>query len=404
MDDKQFDKIFNEKLDELNVDYDKQAYQDFLVRQNSIGTGTYGSWQKWIMGGVIAILASLSLFLYDKNSKLNTRVQKLQSEYASTISMHSVPVIDTVTVMDTMVVRKYQYSQLRMTIADVTEWLQQDNSGARMNQLLSSTNFSSENEFIPISQSMASSKPEMVNNTVPDWWEKDWTTHLTIGPHNTSKIITPRKRYNPLKINAGLSASVNIPYADRGATFLNNSFQINFELFKNDRHRLFTGLTYGNINYLLEGTSDRDKYSQSDLQNFPDLQDEGFLPRRITVSNQLWSLPINYRFYNYLTNQWGLYIGGGLQMNLLNSQSFYYDYLEIQEGELLEFDKTIAEEQNQFSIGYLNATFGLVYDINYRFNFNADVNYFYNLSPLGIESRRLHQLGFQAGLQYRLRQ
>lgn len=401
MDDKQFDKIFNEKLEELNISYDEQAYQDFLARQGNAGPSAYSGLGKWIATGALVLFSAATLYLFLQNNQLKSRIDKLTAPYASTISLVNSTTTDTLLIVDTMVINNYQYRT--MNAAMVSQWLQNDKNAMMVEEYFNNNIPIAKGGDFKADQLLASNAVNEIGSIAPDWWNRSWAPGGNIPAYQKTGKIIPRKKYDPLQINIGASAGVNIPYADQGATFLSNPLQLYMELFKDEQHRLYTGLAFANLNYLLEGTSDPDKYSDEELQDFPELDEEAFLPRRVTVNNRLWSIPINYRYYDYLTNQWGLYLGGGLQLNMLSRQSFYYDYLDIKEGQLVEFDKKVVEEGTQLSIGYLNATFGIIYQIDDRMNINADVNYLHNLSPLGIEKRRIHQLGFQAGLQYRLR-
>lgn len=210
---------------------------------------------------------------------------------------------------------------------------------------------------------------------------------------------------NPLQFRLGLAAGFAIPDPDIGRRFIAPSQDFSIELFrkKRDNTRLMTGLTHYRLSYLLEGVRQQERYAQEELVRYPGLPGIENLPNTIDVENQMVHIPLQLRQYFPLNYDWRLMAGLGASLDILLSQKFRYQFVDVSGGEVLEYEQINRSENARTYFGSLKGTLGLEYSFAKRWSGQTSMNYRYGMSPIGVEQRSMDVLHFNLGLWWRIR-
>ncbi|MGK7397578.1 MAG: hypothetical protein ACNS62_23575 [Candidatus Cyclobacteriaceae bacterium M3_2C_046] len=399
MDDNQFDDLFRQKLDELDPAYQESYWQEFNSKLKAYRS-TGWPWSRWLIIGGLTLATLINiLWGWDNLNKTNnpTENANLQPGLPLKNTPEKLIVTDTIIRYDTVYIEKLVYtSRPGSTYAA---------SNSQKRNFLSSA-YHSLNDPTAIDPT-ASILDQQINKQrnykfydplAPQFKPISWNTSLKIAFAGSGRNkVVKRTKYEPLRINLSGGTGIRIPYIDEGLTYLNNSLYLSAEIFKKPYDRLQLGISYFQLQYLLDDTSDPDKFRLSDLSSYPGLQGS---PDQIVSTMQVLQFPVYYRRYEYLTNKWSLIAGAGITLDWIISQEFNYKYISIENGQINEYNVNARSPRKKFNLGTAGAMIGLQYELNDRASISGEMNYQIGLTPQGLDQRTFNQLIFNVGLGY----
>ena len=443
MDDRDFDKKIRKKAEELTPAYKESAWQRLEQRLVTLPPiPWYKKWGGWIFGGSMGLLTLLNLSIL-------WQTQQEKEELAGML-----PVVDTTVNKilfhyDTIYVRDTIYLQQQASHAHTIAGL--GNLGSQ--GLISQVKTSSQGRIGFTTNNTSAGFPSMIggnqltdreNNTriTPSFWQvsadreasasegdilglQDITTLMSISPVLTGNLLTfpasveyvgrpgyqervARREYhqqNPLQVRLGFGAGFAIPDPDIGRRFINGQQNLGVELFfkKHKNSRLISGVTHHKLHYILEGVNQRELYTEEELSKYPGFDNLERLPETVEVVNQLLHFPLHFRYYFPLNYEWSVFAGAGVGIDYLINQKFTYGFLDVENGQILDYEDVTTIHNNHLHFGSLDGTLGIQYQAGQKLSLQTSIGYRYGFGRIGIEERAMDLLNFNIGAWWQLK-
>ena len=216
----------------------------------------------------------------------------------------------------------------------------------------------------------------------------------------TPVVRKPKK--DPLDLRLGLAAGVLVPNPDIGERFISLKYGVmaDFSLKKNAR--LFSGLFHNSITYKLNQVDDNN-FAENDLNKYPNFNQFDTKPDKILVENAITQIPIHLRFYQPLNYNWSVYMGAGLNLDILLNQKFKYSFIDIKGDKIILRDEYVAVNNKKFYIGSATGALGIERILSRKFSAQLGLEYQLGLGRLGAERRSIDAVSLNFGLFYHLK-
>ncbi len=220
------------------------------------------------------------------------------------------------------------------------------------------------------------------------------------GTEETPVVRAPKK--DPLDLRFGFATGVLVPNPDIGERFISLKYgaMADFALKKNAR--LFTGLFHNAITYKLNQVDDNN-FTENDLNKYPNFSDFEKNPDKILVENTIAQIPIHLRFYQPLNYNWSVYMGAGLNFDILLNQKFKYSFIDIKGDKIILRDEYVELNNKKFYIGSATGALGIERTLSRKFSAQLGLAYQLGLGRLGVERRSIDAFSLNFGLFYRLK-
>lgn len=171
--------------------------------------------------------------------------------------------------------------------------------------------------------------------------------------------------------------------------------ELSVELRWNDSFGLSSGLIWGNITADLDDPED---FPAGYLNRFPGLPDLLEEPDDVEIrSEQLW-IPLIASLRPVASGRFDINIQAGFLINYLRSQRFTYIFEE--QSMLADFSEKV--KLNEWTVSHAMIGVGSGYFISKRMSMQMSATYWLPLVKTGVDQSRVHGLGLNFGLNYRL--
>lgn len=220
------------------------------------------------------------------------------------------------------------------------------------------------------------------------------------GMEETPVVKKPKK--NPTDLRLGLATGVLVPNPDIGERFISLKYGVmaDFSLKKNAR--LFGGLYHNSITYKLNQVDDNN-FTENDLNKYPNFSQFEKSPDKILVENTIAQIPIHLRFYQPLNYNWSVYMGAGLNFDILLNQKFKYSFIDIKGDKIILRDEYVGLNNKKFHIGSATGALGIERALSRKLSAQLGLEYQLGLGRLGVERRSIDAFSLNFGLFYRLK-
>ena len=438
MDHKGFDDRMRNKLSGLNPKFKPDSWDDMVdMLRFSTFSPWYIRWQKALWGTGLLLFSLLNLYLLweiksSQNMPANVPVPVQEK----------IVVVDTVKVIDTVFITKTVYaadpapngSMLPTSTLPATAYTTPGAFGLPaspgQNMLahpLSRTNLtaSSENDLLTDYYHNSKKTGETTNllstdyyhysnkpvETIPflvpepagpEEWFEDYTDQFEIRETVPSGKRNRRKhRSNPFQARIGLTAGLLIPNPDIGERYISQRLGVTGEFSIKKNLRFLTGAHYNKITYKLDEVDD-DNFDAEDLERLPGYAELASVPDEVVIENEIIQMPLHLRIYKNLNYNWSVFVSGGPTIDFLLNQSFNYEYLEIDNDALIEFNEVTREKDLRIYLGNFTGSFGIEHNFSRKLAGQMNVDYQYGLSRLGVERRSVNALSLNLAAFYKL--
>lgn len=217
-------------------------------------------------------------------------------------------------------------------------------------------------------------------------------------------VLPPSKKKwdNPLDPRVGVFAGYLIPDPDLGERFVTSRQSLLVESPVRGNFHILSGLSYQKLTYKLDDVDDNN-FEQSTLLRYPDFGTFTSSPDEITVDNTILQIPLYFRYYKPLNQNWSVFAGGGPTIDLLLDQKFTYSFLDIRNEQLVKYDEIRNSNGVEVTLGSFSGNMGVEHYFNQRLAAQLELNYQYGLGKLGVEGRSFNSFTVSGGLFYKLK-
>ncbi len=430
MDHKAFDDRFKEKLEQLNPSYQPSSWDDM---EDML---TYGLTKPWYHGWKsMAMLSGLVLF-----SAINfyllweIRKERLGGMSAQDAFTKQVVVVDTLYVSDTI----YINASLP-ELSDYSRVLNASSTKQRVESKYTPQIFSPNQGYNAVTNSFLTPKLQLTGSfykapligqrlsgiskegyddrqyrpgIVPLIADKELDP-LTLLQELTAGFNMEKAGFGRDKIKrgttrqakavrVGLIGGVLIPDPDIGERYISNKFGLATEVAIKRNLRLVSGLHTAKLTYKLDEVDDNN-FNPNDLIRYPGFNELGRIPDEITIDNQLLQLPIHLRFYKSLNYNWSVFVSAGPTLDLLLNQRFKYNYLDIDDDEVIVVNEVTEQKDLKLYLGNFTGSFGIEHNFTRNLAGQVSIDYQYGLGKLGVERRSVNSLGLNLAAYYKLK-
>jgi hypothetical protein len=215
---------------------------------------------------------------------------------------------------------------------------------------------------------------------------------------DTSNLSSPpirQKQKNQLSLYAKPALTLLLPIHSELEFYPAILPELSVELRWNDSFGLSTGLIWGNITADLDDPED---FPAGYLNRFPGLPDLSEEPDDVEIrSEQLW-IPLIASLRPVASGRFDINIQVGFLINYLRSQRFTYIFEE--QSMLADFSEKV--KLNEWTVSHAMIGVGSGYSISERMSLQMGATYWLPLVKTGVDQSRIHGLGLNFGLNYRL--
>ncbi len=200
----------------------------------------------------------------------------------------------------------------------------------------------------------------------------------------------------------GVVGGILIPNPDIGERYISNKIGLATEIGLKRNLRFITGLHLGKLTYKLDEVDDNN-FNPDDLQSYPGYDELNKTPDEITINNKLLQLPLHLRYYKPLNYNWSVFISGGPTLDLLLNQEFKYNYLDIDDDQLIVVNEVTEQKDLKLYLGNFTGSFGIEHNFTQNLAGQVSIDYQYGLGKLGVEKRSVNSLGLNLSAYYKLK-
>jgi len=215
---------------------------------------------------------------------------------------------------------------------------------------------------------------------------------------DTSNLSSPpirRKQKNQLFLYAKPALTLLLPVHAELEFYPAILPELSGELRWNDSFGLSTGLIWGNITADLDDPED---FPAGYLNRFPGLTDLSEEPDDVEIrSEQLW-IPLIASLRPVANGRFDINIQAGFLINYLRNQR--YTYIFEEQSMLADFSEKV--KLNEWKVSHAMIGVGSGYSISERMSLQMSATYWLPLVKTGVDQSRIHGLGLNFGVNYRI--
>ena len=213
-------------------------------------------------------------------------------------------------------------------------------------------------------------------------------------------IKKPKK--DPTDLRLGFGTGILVPNPDIGERFISLKYGVMADASLKKNARLFMGLYHNSITYKLNQVDDNN-FTENDLNKYPNFSQFEKNPDKISVENTIAQIPVHLRFYQPLNYNWSVYMGVGLNFDVLLNQKFKYSFIDIKGDKIILRDEYVVVNQKRFYIGAASGALGIERTLSRKLSAQLGLEYQLGLGRLGVERRSIDAFSLNFGLFYRLK-
>lgn len=442
MDHKSFDDRIKEKLAELNPGYTTSSWDDMEdMLAHGVVKPWYHGWQaKAMLSGLILFSLINFYFLWEIKREKSTNNGELTALSGQTIVVDTIFVADTIYFTKSRPSKSLQQEKLRRNQINSTfrprNWSNSDHpyfysnllSGKTVNSnfrqplanpyILSNgqsvikyksnftTNFFTE-EIFPVGTDNSQIPDTVATIQIPDKTPLSMLSALALDYEIKKLAVKKRKvkrvyNANPRELRIGLFGGILVPDPDIGERYISEKFGIATQVSLAKYLHFVSGIHLSNFTYKLDEVDDNN-FSPDELSKYPGYAELGRVPDEITIDNKLLQLPLHLRLYKNLNYNWSVFIAGGPTLDLLLNQSFKYNYIEIDDDQLVEVNEVTEEKDLKIYLGNFTGSFGIEHNFTRNLAGLISIDYQYGLGKLGVERRSVNSLSLNLGGYYKIK-
>lgn len=417
MDHKGFDDRIKNKLSGLNPKFNPDNWDDMLdMLRYSTLKPWYIRWQKAFWTSGLLLFSLLNFYL----------LWQIRSEASALTGLQNAPqqrvvVIDTVKVVDTVFITKaaFQnasnppdapYNDNGRSIKDAGRGFHSPNLFASLSKssplhpswLTHSAGHGSTIDYGGGLERQTSVQPILHEITDPAMWLEDYAGQYVVEGIKTSrKRPGAKRRANPFEARIGLTGGLLVPNPDIGERYISQRIGVIGEFSLKKNLRFLTGVQFNDMTYKLDEVDDN-SFNAEDLARYPGYNELGKVPDEIIIENEIMQVPLHLRVYKDLNYNWSVFVSGGPTIDFLLNQSFKYEYIEIDNGQLIEFNEVTREKDLRIYLGNFTGAVGIEHKFSRRLAGQMNVDYQYGLSRIGVERRSVDVLSLNLAAFYKL--
>jgi hypothetical protein len=215
---------------------------------------------------------------------------------------------------------------------------------------------------------------------------------------DTSNLSSPpirQKRKSQLSLYAKPSLTLLLPVHSELEFYPSVLPELSAELRWNNSFGLSTGLIWGNITADLDDPED---FPGGYMNRFPGLADISEEPDDVEIrSEQLW-IPLIASLRPVSSGRFDINIQAGFLINYLRSQRFTYIFEE--QSMLDDFSENV--NLNEWKLSHAMVGVGSGFLVSERLSLQMTATYWLPLVKTGVDQSRIHGLGLNLGVHYRL--
>ena len=426
MDDNLFDKKIKEKLEGLSPTYSEGGWNKMAqILDYTFQSPWYVRWRTPLAVAGLSLFTLVNYWLYSQVKKDKHEITNLVATTTKRIIAPQkllTTVHDTIRVVDTVyIIRKVEVmktvdnhgQRAGQAPADLFSYDSNVKSG-NLERYTEGLAYNSQppsgNQRYNFTQSKFSL--ENRNGILIDYMAKqqlnDDRAYLTalskkINYEVADEVPVVRKsKKDPLDFRIGVATGALVPNPDIGERFISLKYGVMADFALKKNARLFSGLFHNAITYKLNQVDDNN-FAESDLNRYPKFNEFEKNPDKILVENTITQIPIHLRFYQSLNYNWSVYIGAGLNFDILLHQKFKYSFIDIKGDKIILRDEYVAVNNKKFYIGSATGALGIERTLSRKFAAQLGLEYQLGLGRLGAERRSIDAVSLNFGLFYRLK-